>query len=330
MKTLVVMIIALSSLTTWAQFHPYEKCYNPVIEKVVNGYPLNYKKHMVDVKGRKMGICLQVTGRLPTVKIGSDQKNPNTIIVRNFSHHWKLYYAVIDMNKITGAIAQFLKFAPLTGIHSQARIEFQDNDAIKLYSKSEDIVNRANQPDFKLDSMVLSIEGMPVVGDEYSFSGAINKKLAAIFRIASTADKKNAVHNWEYPTKQYQMLTTKNRIQRFVELYLEESKKVGLKKDYDLFGYNCTNVMIDLMRTVAKQSGTPTERILSRYDRFLSTAPVFVPRMFHRLGLINRFAPLANFEVDDTVNDYDREEYNVIYQEYLDRSKEHENGDFVL
>ena len=195
------------------------------------------------------------------------------------SHQNILQYAAINLNLYSSADLQFMKFAPVVGYHTQVRLNFMNNSGVIVYKTLADLRN--NKPSDKLDKLLLSIEGVPLLGEIYTYKSGFNGRLALMNRMISLEDKTYYVLLNKYPTSQYRLNLPKETARILVRRYIEDSEKIGTGQQYVLYKNNCTNELLRL----AKNYGP--EKKISSVNVFFSVLPNTVIPMLKMKGLIN-------------------------------------------
>ncbi len=291
------VFFSLYTSSAFAEHLEPTRCYNSELKKMMKGYPSPDKKHT----------CLATIARLPVERISF--KGP-ILTVQNFTHDNKLWFATIDTSQIYFGALELLKFAPVVGYHAQLRIQFNSPHAIKLYSSAEAIATRASAA-VEMDSLLLSIEGMPKLGESYAFTSAIKHDLTIVYRMMSMADKKDYVIREKYETEQY--LLEHDQI-FYVELlwnFLKKSAQTGLSVPYDLVTRNCGNEMMRIFQMTT--ASFPELPQISAAQVIEATLPKLIPS---ELKLKNK---LSNLEVDETITLYNKAAYDLSEQDYQRR-----------
>ncbi|MBS1962327.1 MAG: hypothetical protein JST04_08940 [Bdellovibrionales bacterium] len=286
------------------------------------------------------GHCLAAIGRRP-VESAVDVKtmvSGDVLSVRNFTHDNRLFFAAIDLSKLSGSVLQSMHFAPVIGDHAEMRVQFSTSDAIKLYPSLEALKKGAT-PEFTLNELLLSIEGVPLLGRAYTFGGALKKQLTMAYRMMSVADKLDYVKNQpdqdsgKYLTLQAKLRYPAKFLRRLLVQYVTKSEQLGFSKGYDLVWDNCGNELMHVLQDVSKASTDvlTDAQMISQWNIDKATAPRTIGGTLKDKNLVDMSAELPHFDDEDgtTIQGYDPDFYKKSNANYDARRAKALTGVYV-
>lgn len=317
------ILLGLSASAAFGEDVSIGKCWLDLHRKDAKGEDEVYSSIWVDgfpktTKGME-GHCISALGRRPVIGVG---QVGDVLSVKNFTHDNRLMYARIDLSKLKDSVLHSMHFAPVIGDHAEMRIRFSANDAVKLYDSEAKWMARG-APDFTLDELLISVEGVPLIGYAYTFTGALKNELTMAYRMISVPDKLDYVKTDKYPTKQALLKYSPAFLRQLILTFIAKSEEFGFSRGYKLATDNCGNELMHVLQDASKaaKQHLKSRQQITQGNINESTAPKRIGAILKRKGLVDMSAKLPDFDTEDgkTIRGYSEEFYRKSNEAYEKR-----------
>ncbi len=294
MKYLILLILTLnvfSQSRLKIYDHPnrdYQKCLNLETNAQSKGITLNV--------GEYKGACFndEMMRAVDKLELPEHLSEKDFLLVENFSHKGKYYYALIEVGAIdsrTEVMMQLERFAPtwIAG-HTQLRYRFPEK-IVHLYETLDDL-DAGKEPDVKLQDIVTSIEAMRPFGRNYGLVAGTQDKFLAVFRMKSVRDVADkAIRNNNDKIEQFIIKFEKQRNKRvLLEHYVSKGTEHGYSLIYNTLVFNCTNGLYIQAEPIVKSVG----KKVKFFQKVKLALPVFASGALERSDLIEK--RIENFD----------------------------------
>ncbi len=183
--------------------------------------------------GKNKGLCVD-SCRFRPVHMISVNPSMDQFELANILHYSLFYKAEINSNDIESTDVGFEEFTP--GVHHVfLKFNFKDKMKIKIFDQ-----NSADQNYKEIGSLVISAEGVPAKGKDYSLiEGAMGQYLF-ITRILTDLEHQRWTKSLGNPVKFYRLNLNQKQSAHTFQKAIESSHLNGPNEIYQLFTNNCS------------------------------------------------------------------------------------------
>lgn len=216
--------------------------------------------------GKFEGLCID-SCRFRPAKILN--KTAQTVHVGNVFHSGSFYSTQIPLQKITGAEIGFEEFAP--GVY-HVFLKFH------LHDKAPALALKAQPGSPKINggirSIVISAEGVPPKGHNYSLFEGYLQNYLFIIRAITGEEMNSWVTKHQHPVKFFPLKVSSEQAAGILKRGLEESQNKGAGTIYRLFTNNCSTAALSL---IDKETGYSMAPGLFNWNKFETALPIMGP-----------------------------------------------------
>ncbi len=180
--------------------------------------------------GKNKSLCVD-SCRFRPVKI--IQNSTQDIEIANILHHAKFYRSKINLNLIKSAEIGFEEFT--AGVrHVVLKFNFKENLILSEQTNSEKVSTRA-------DSIIISAEGVPGKGRDYSLLEGFNGEYLVVTRVLTLSEYLRWTTSLKNPLIFYPLNLSGNQVEAAFNKAIKASEQNGLQEKYQLFTNNCSS-----------------------------------------------------------------------------------------
>lgn len=229
--------------------------------------------------GQNKGLCVDSCRFRPAHIISSSQSR-KTFEVANILHHSLYYKAKINLEAIESTDVGFEEFTP--GVHHVfLKFNFKENHKLKIYDQN------SSDPNFKeIQSLVISAEGVPARGRDYSLLKGARGQYLFITRILTDLEHRRWTQSLGNSVEHFRLTLDSNQSAQSFLNAIESSHRNGAGEIYQLFTNNCSTKAFSFFAHLRNENSlhplTPIVFKCSRGDRGLAKE---LPRVPHILNL---------------------------------------------
>lgn len=228
-------------------------------------------------KGPFKGECLDTRSLRPVHVLSEQWEDEGQLVLSNFYHEGGFWKAVLPVAAIEAVYFQLEYFPAIVPAgHTQVRIQFSEPVKLEGHSSSN-----AGQQDEVMD-IVLSVEAVPRVGDNYDLLKGAMDHFGLVYRAVSLETKyHHMVTTQAHHVEQWRLMMTEEEAQDFLWFYAYQSEALGLTETYHTLARNCTTEII------ATIDGVISYTLGEQIKRFLVKVTEIYPNIV-RTALIAR------------------------------------------
>jgi len=191
------------------------------------------------------------------------ERRPGTVLVKNFNHHHKTYYAEIPVERIAKSylpISQFSNTKVIKVAHAFAMFEMEAEFPVRLYDEA----SVSPKPSLELGGFVFSFNYAAAPGVKYSPTAGLLPQWVSGFR--STHNLRSPRDLWVYArvndkkiqrpsTELHEIDYSPEENKRFAEALIRNGAAANTSQAYNTACWNCSNIVFNAMDSVRKHSG---------------------------------------------------------------------------
>lgn len=169
--------------------------------------------------------------------------NPDKHVYANILHDGKYWVAKVPVDKTIGLQVGFERFLSRIS-HVVLRFRFDPKFPVEL----TEVDHPENHT--RIQDLVLSAEGVPPRGEEYSFVASATGQYPLIYRFLSVQDAlKWMIETKHHSVQQFQLQVSSLERQRILIEGFRRSASLSFRFKYHLMTNNCATSALDLIRT---------------------------------------------------------------------------------
>lgn len=226
-----------------------------------------YETPVVFNYGNNKGHCVD-SCRFRPVHIINVNQTKDKFELANILHLSLFYKAEIDLNDIESTDVGFEEFTP--GVHHVfLKFNFKERKRIKIFDQ-----NSSDQVNKEIGSLIISAEGVPARGQDYSLvEGAMGQYLF-ITRILTDLEHQRWTKSLGNPVKFYRLTLNQRQSAKSFLHAIESSHINGPNEIYQLFTNNCSTKAYSFFSDLIKG---PTHENLSWVQKISLSIPIVGP-----------------------------------------------------
>ncbi len=184
-------------------------------------------------------------------------ETPGTVVIANFSHENKFWFAQIPLARVKTVTLQMQYFPvaklPVVGeidvTHTQMRFQFEEGTQILL--KPQLRSTTLETPAVVLNEMVFSVENIGPYGEKFDAIKGMQQNYHIAYRAVSMQDK----YNWMVVQQHHTVTQTRikldpEQVQNLLKLSLMRAHKYSTFRNYGTLGPNCSSELFNLLDTL--------------------------------------------------------------------------------